>query len=79
MAGAFRWALPGIEVFNIPGDYQPEPEALGGEGEPLDEGWYYWHCSVGYLPESNLYGPYKSERDAVRAARREGRVGRDVR
>ena len=61
------YALPDLEVFHS-SDYPPEDGA-----EPLEDGWYYWYCFPGCLPDSEPNGPYKSEREALRAARREAR------
>lgn len=59
------YALPNVEVFHIPDDYQPEPE---DNTEPYEEGWYYWYCFPGCLPDSDPYGPYDSEEEALQAA-----------
>ncbi len=54
------WALPDVEVFQVPEDYQPETE----DGEPLEPGWYYWFCLPGCLPDSEPIGPFKTEKEA---------------
>jgi hypothetical protein len=59
-------ALPDVEVFHIPNDYQPEPEP--GE-EPYEPGVYYWYCSPGCLPDSEPIGPFKSGEEALTDAR----------
>jgi len=50
------YALPDVEVFQIPEDYDLEPE----DGEPYEPGWYYWYCFPGCLPDSTPCGPFKS-------------------
>jgi hypothetical protein len=61
------YALPDIEVFHIPDDYQPETE----EGEEFPLGWYYWYCFPGCLPDSEPMGPYHTYNQALRAAQEE--------
>jgi len=61
------YALPDIEVFQVPEDYQPETE----DGEELESGWYYWFCLPGCLPDSDPIGPFESEKAALKAAREE--------
>lgn len=36
------------------------------------QGWFYWFCLPGCLPDSEPYGPYATEQDAERAAREHG-------
>jgi hypothetical protein len=31
-------------------------------------GWYYWYCFPGCLPDSEPFGPYATEAEAVAAA-----------
>ena len=38
-------------------------------GDTLEPGWYFWFCFPGCLPDSDLIGPYASEREAIEAAR----------
>ena len=52
------WALPNVEVF-----YAEENEL--GENEA---GWYYWFCLPGCMPDSDPYGPFDTEEDAVASA-----------
>ena len=55
------YALPDVEVFYIPDDYQPEPE----DGQPLPDGWYWWSCFPGCLPDSDPVGPFDTEAEAL--------------
>jgi hypothetical protein len=41
--------------------------------EGIQGGWFYWYCMPGCMPDSDAIGPYKSERVALREARREAR------
>ena len=61
------YALPDLEIFRIPFDYEPEPEEP--DDEPYEEGWYYWWCLPGCMPDSPPYGPYNFEAEALAAAR----------
>lgn len=54
-------ALPDIEVFEVPGDYNPETE----DDEPLETGWYYWQCLPGCLPDGDPIGPFETEDEAL--------------
>jgi len=58
-------ALPDIEVFHVPDDYQPETE----DGEALEEGWYWWSCFPGCLPDGEPSGPFDTEEEALEDAR----------
>lgn len=33
------------------------------------QGWYYWYCFPGCLPDSEPTGPFKSEDEAIKDAR----------
>lgn len=53
--------LPDVEVWH---SHQYECEV---------EGFYYWHCFPGYLPEGDgqYYGPFPTAEAAITAARAE--------
>lgn len=57
------YSLPNIEVFHS-SDYPPEE----GE-EELEEGWYWWSCFPGCLPDSEPFGPFTTEEEALADAR----------
>ena len=74
-------ALPDIEVwYSSEGTFNDQPcyaerdfidEALCGEGEfpyPNREGWYYWFCFPGCLPDSDPIGPFATPEAAIAAA-----------
>jgi hypothetical protein len=63
------YALPDVEVFYV--EQSDREEFLDSEGEPLEEGWYYWFCFPGCLPDSEAFGPYATEQEAIDAARDE--------
>jgi len=54
------YALPDIEVFHVPEDYDPE-----NDGDPLEEGWYWWACLPGCLPDSDPAGPFAAYDEAL--------------
>jgi len=67
-------ALPDLEVFYLSHDEARQYAHCGDEPRDDDDpenlaGWYYWWCLPGCLPDSDLYGPFASERAAVRDAR----------
>jgi len=45
-----------IEIFHWPTDY-PELTPPEGTVMPYEEGWYYWYCQLGCLPDSDPIGP----------------------
>lgn len=38
-------------------------------GECLEKGWYFWFCLPGCLPDSEPYGSFVSEEQAIHACR----------
>lgn len=73
------FALPDCEVFYMPAneirDYaasgNPENPWADGDGEPRGEGWYYWYCFPGCLPDSDPFGPFETEQEAMEHAQEE--------
>jgi hypothetical protein len=59
-------ALPDCEVFYVDGT---DEEQVDEEGEPLKEGWYWWSCFPGCLPDSDACGPFETEEEALADAR----------
>lgn len=37
--------------------------------EPCEAGYYFWFCFPGCLPDSEPFGPYETEEEAIAAAR----------
>lgn len=56
-----KWSLPDVEVFYA---NEGDNEDIGGP-----EGWYYWFCFPGCMPEGPANGPYDTEQLALEAAR----------
>jgi hypothetical protein len=61
-------ALPNAEVFwdgpDIP-KYGGEPRNYDSEGNPVQEGWYWWPCFPGCLPDGDPIGPFETEQAAT--------------
>ena len=57
-----KYALPDIEVF-----YQNE--WLNDDGTMTEQGFYYWYCFPGCLPDSEPIGPFDTEQEAIDDAR----------
>jgi len=55
------YAIPDIEVWHTD-DY---PECVDEDGDPLVEGWYWWTCSLGCLPDGEPTGPFATEAEAL--------------
>lgn len=41
----------------------------GDEFTIYEFGWYWWACFPGCLPDSEAYGPFDTEADAIKDAR----------
>ena len=57
--------LPSLRVKRV-GRGDPKPTDL--DGKPSGCGVYYWFGSPGCMPDSDFYGPFKSELAAIRNA-----------
>ena len=78
------YSLPDVEVFYVsaPEFLNAEPDTWmydrtrtsGGCSSDL-EGWYFWTCFPGCLPDSDAEGPYATELDALNAAQDVGQDG----
>jgi hypothetical protein len=55
------YALPDIEIFEV-----RETDSNADIWEP---GFYYWYCFPGCLPDSDPFGPYATENEALEAAK----------
>ncbi len=55
-----------LEVFHCPTDY-PLCYVDGWE-EEYPEGWYWWSCSPGCLPDGDPIGPFDTEEEALHDA-----------
>jgi hypothetical protein len=55
------YALPDVEVFRVSDDYKFFDE----EGLPLPDGWYWWTCFPGCLPDGDPNGPFDTEDEAL--------------
>jgi len=62
-------ALPDAEVFYRTATALAIDGWLDADGDVLGEGWYWWSCFPGCLPDSDPDGPFASQEDAVTEAR----------
>ena len=60
-----RWSLPDAETFYVSArearDYRKEDPDTSYTGP----GWYVWACFPGCMPDSDPFGPYATEAEAV--------------
>lgn len=54
-------ALPDCEVFYVDGS----GELLDEDGEQFENGWYWWSCFPGCVPDSEAFGPFDSKKEAI--------------
>lgn len=62
-------ALPDCEVFYRTREENEADGWLDGDEEVQEAGWYYWACFPGCLPDSDAFGPFLTEQDAILDAR----------
>jgi len=60
-------SLPNVEYFyhdgvNRSGEWN-HPDYYGGEGAP--EGWFWWPCFPGCLPDTDPIGPFSTKRECI--------------
>ena len=61
-----QYALPNVEVFYLTqGEIDSVPVCQ------FEQGWYFWACFPGCLPDADPVGPYATEQLAIDAAREE--------
>jgi hypothetical protein len=59
------------EVFrDSPALDKDDQDDVGSAADVLD-GWYWWTCSPGCLPDSDAIGPFRSEDEALNDATKE--------
>ena len=61
-------ALPDCEVFYLSG---AEDWYHDDEDRPLEQGWYWWSCFPGCIPDSEAFGPFDTEAEALADAQNE--------
>lgn len=55
----------GIEVFYRTAKENRADGWEDSDGDTLGAGWYWWSCFPGCLPDSDPFGPFDSEREAI--------------
>ena len=64
------YALPDCEVFYRTAAENAADRWLDDDGEPYGEGWYWWACFPGCLPDSDdPSGPFATKQEAIDDAR----------
>ena len=63
------YALPDCQVFYRTRTENKEYEFLDPDGKTMPNGWYYWYCFPGCMPDSDPWGPYATKEDAIADAR----------
>lgn len=59
------YALPDLEIFYArAGELEWDDQQ-----EPSEAGWYYCYCFPGCMPDSDPFGPFTSENEALSDAR----------
>jgi hypothetical protein len=63
------YALPDIETFYRTKRAIKADDWRDDDGDLMGEGWYYWYCFPGCLPDSDPVGPFATEDEALADAR----------
>ena len=62
------YALPDVEVFGVSQmevNYNLANLDHADEYTITEPGWYWWSCFPGCLPDSDPYGPFATEAEAI--------------
>ena len=62
-------ALPDVEVFYMTHQIANDLDGESGVFQNWPAGYYWWSCFPGCLPDSEPYGPFDTEADALADAR----------
>ena len=54
----------GVEIFHRSAIENQIDGWVDSDGNTLGEGWYWWSCFPGCLPDSDQFGPFDTEREA---------------
>ena len=69
-AAAIQLYDQALRTFHVERSEQ-EPETVFWDEvmqEPAGEGWFYWFCLPGCLPDSDPHGPFATEAEAAQNA-----------
>ena len=59
------YALPDVETFYRTVEENKADGWVDDDGEPYEAGWYWWSCFPGCMPDSDPFGPFDTEEEAV--------------
>ncbi len=62
-------ALPNVEVFYVSNQSELFDRDDTGAQPCPEVGYYYWYCFPGCLPDSEPFGPFETEDEALQDAR----------
>lgn len=62
-------ALPDIEVFEVTAN--DTLLASADDTDIMPEGWYWWACFPGCLPDGDWHGPFPTEAQAITDVRQQ--------
>jgi len=63
------YSLPDLEVFHHECSEGPDSCMRDDNGECTGEGYYWWPCFPGCLPDGEAHGPFATEEEALADAR----------
>lgn len=63
------YSLPDVETFYRTKAENAADGWVDGDGEAMGTGWYWWSCFPGCLPDSDPFGPFDTEEEALADAR----------
>jgi hypothetical protein len=75
------YSLPDVEVFYLTADEQAQQAienddeviydvaANAGQTEEFENGWFWWTCLPGCLPDGPAIGPFETQAEALADAR----------
>lgn len=58
-------ALPDVEVFYIDAKEAAQISKDSNGDDSPEPGWYWWTCLPGCLPDSEPFGPFATEAEAL--------------
>lgn len=64
------YSLPDVEVFKVSHSssglgYIDGETIIREDAEPMEDGWYWWSCFPGCLPDGDPIGPFDTKAEAL--------------